>query len=101
MPTVLEKGDYSYGVYLYHLPLLQLLIHINSDVFVGPWGFAMLAVFGLPFVFAVAAMSWHGIEKPILAFRKKFSFQAQHLGTDRPTFPAVPSPAAVNERASQ
>ena len=55
-------GDLSYGIYLYHFPLIQLLVHLG--VFqASPWaGFA--ATFALTLLAAYA--SWHLVEKPLL-----------------------------------
>ena len=55
-------GDFSYGVYIVHFPILQALVHygaFRSD----PW-LAFAAACGL--VFATAALLWHLIEKPAL-----------------------------------
>ncbi|MGO8666289.1 acyltransferase, partial [Rhizobium ruizarguesonis] len=37
---------------------------------------------GLPSALAVAVLSWHFIEKPILGLRNKFSFIAQVRGVE-------------------
>jgi peptidoglycan/LPS O-acetylase OafA/YrhL len=55
-------GDFSYGVYIVHFPILQLLVHYGA--FRGnPW-LAFAAACGL--VFAAAALLWHLVEKPAL-----------------------------------
>ena len=70
-----SRGDYSYGVYLYAYPLQQILI------FEWPTAFGVTTHFLCSAVCAtlVAVCSWHLIEKPILGFRKRFSFTA-HKG---------------------
>lgn len=55
-------GDFSYGVYIVHFPILQALVHwgaFRRD----PW-LAFLAACGL--VFIAAALLWHLVEKPAL-----------------------------------
>lgn len=55
-------GDFSYGIYVVHFPLLQLLVSVGwfrAD----PW----LAVGAATVcVLALAAVSWHFVEKPFL-----------------------------------
>ncbi|HEX3729474.1 MAG TPA: acyltransferase [Opitutaceae bacterium] len=55
-------GDYSYGLYLYHYPLQQMLLYLG-------WKPANAAVFfavSLGLAAPVAILSWHGIERPAL-----------------------------------
>ncbi|TGE10053.1 acyltransferase family protein [Hymenobacter fodinae] len=55
-------GDLSYGVYLLHFPIIQLLLHMG--LFRGnPW--LALALLLLT-VLAAAFLLWHGVEKPWL-----------------------------------
>ncbi|EJZ21710.1 acyltransferase 3, partial [Rhizobium sp. Pop5] len=83
IPAFFRKGDYSYGVYLYHDPFLQIWISSFPTVFLYPkYGALALYLVGLPSALAVAVLSWHFIEKPILGLRKKFSFIAQVRGVD-------------------
>lgn len=61
-----KYGDFSYGIYIVHFPILQLLISFglfkNS-----PW--LMLTVAGL-LILTIAILFWNFIEKPFL---RKFS----------------------------
>ncbi|MGV4795683.1 acyltransferase family protein [Rhizobium sp. F40D2] len=83
IPAFFRKGDYSYGVYLYHDPFLQIWISSFPTVFLYPkYGALALYLVGLPSALAVAVLSWHFIEKPILGLRKKFSFIAQVRGVE-------------------
>ena len=55
-------GDYSYGIYIFHFPIIQILIsfgyfNLNKDI-------ALLVVIGT--VFSVSYLSWHFLEKKIL-----------------------------------
>ena len=71
---VFDRGDYSYGVYLYHFPILQAMQQLFG--FSG-WYF-LLAAATIP-VSLMAMFSWHTIEKPLLRFRKKFSLVGQRI----------------------
>lgn len=83
LPSVFHKGDYSYGVYLYHDPFLQILIGLAPGVFLVPkTGALALYAIGICAAMTVAVFSWHMIEKPILGMRKKFSFVAKARGVD-------------------
>lgn len=78
LPAYFRTGDYSYGIYLYHQPFLQIMIILVPAYALAPvvgslWTFAL----GLPLVLAAAWMSWHLVEKPLLAVRKRFSIAAK------------------------
>ncbi|EJJ24504.1 acyltransferase family protein [Rhizobium sp. CF142] len=71
LPKILERGDYSYGVYLYHVPFIQLAIFLAPSVFVGTIpGVIMLTAVTVVVVLCVAAVSWHVVEKPVLSLRR-------------------------------
>jgi peptidoglycan/LPS O-acetylase OafA/YrhL len=90
LPSVFHKGDYSYGVYLYHDPFLQILIGLAPGVFLVPkTGALALYAIGICAAMAVAVISWHMIEKPILGMRKKFSFVAKARGVDEASEPKI------------
>jgi peptidoglycan/LPS O-acetylase OafA/YrhL len=83
LPDFLHKGDYSYGVYLYHDPFLQIIISLfPALVAMKFWGSIGLFALGFPVSLGVAYLSWNLIEKPILALRKKFSFVAKVRGVE-------------------
>jgi len=64
-------GDYSYGLYLYHTPFLQLLIHYFPDTWTGErWWTLFFA--GFPLALTAAVISWHFFEYPSLKLRKSF-----------------------------
>ena len=88
LPKFFHQGDYSYGVYLYHDPFLQILILLAPALFLTPiTGALALYAVGICAALAVAMVSWHNIEKPILGMRKKFSFVARARGVDGATDP--------------
>jgi len=67
-----NKGDYSYGIYLYGYPLQQTIVALwpyQGNVF-------LLFVLSVPLITAFAMFSWHAIEYPILTLRRRISFIA-------------------------
>jgi peptidoglycan/LPS O-acetylase OafA/YrhL len=65
-------GDYSYGLYLYHVPFLQLLIHYFPEHWTGDWWWTLFFA-GFPLALAAAVMSWHLFEYPALKLRGSFA----------------------------
>lgn len=75
---ILDKGDYSYGIYLYAMPVQQTLAYLFPSLREWYWDI----IFGLPIVIGLAMLSWHWVEKPTLQLRKripKASTQAARL----------------------
>jgi peptidoglycan/LPS O-acetylase OafA/YrhL len=64
LPWLERAGDYSYGLYVYAFPIQQALIHFHRDI--GPGSLTLAA---LPLTLAVAALSWHLVEQPALAWK--------------------------------
>ncbi|MCC3154215.1 acyltransferase [Hymenobacter sp. BT770] len=73
-------GQRSYGIYLYHLPLLvfwqRLVYHFVPDAagraaLMGP--LSILCVLG-PAVLLLSAASWHFVEAPIDRFKNRFRY---------------------------
>ena len=64
---LLQNGDYSYGIYLLHFPILQSLTHL----FPGLREWWMLWLVAAPLVIVLSAISWHWIEKPALQLKKR------------------------------
>lgn len=60
--ALLKKGDYSYGLFLYGFPIQQMLVY--QFPWARDWLLNILTAIPLTFIFA--ALSWHGIESPIL-----------------------------------
>ncbi|MCK9306238.1 MAG: acyltransferase [Methanoculleus sp.] len=58
-----RPGDFSYGIYIYHYPIQQVLIQVTANTLLLP------ALCGLSFLvaFALAFLSWHIVEKRALA----------------------------------
>ncbi len=59
-----NETDISYGLYLYHMPIINLLIYLGG----------VSALFSIPIVVitsvCVAALSWYLIEKPALSYKR-------------------------------
>lgn len=71
--TFLMRGDYSYGLYLFAYPMQQTAVLLFPAY--NMWWFnIMLAA---PVSLAYAILSWHMVEKPILAHKKEIAAQAQ------------------------
>lgn len=71
MPRVplIMRGDYSYGIYLYSYPMQQFVIWALPGE--REWYFNLAIAAPITILFSMA--SWHGIEKPMLSLRKRFS----------------------------
>ncbi|MBB3441170.1 acyltransferase [Rhizobium sp. BK379] len=83
LPKILGRGDYSYGVYLYHVPFIQLSIFLAPSFFVGTIpGVVMLTAVTIGIVLCVAAVSWHVVEKPVLSLRR-FALTGRATGEGR------------------
>jgi peptidoglycan/LPS O-acetylase OafA/YrhL len=65
---VLQRGDYSYGIYLYSFPLQQTAVWAFPALREWYWN---LLLGGLPAI-GFAMLSWHFLEKPALGLRKFF-----------------------------
>ncbi len=64
-------GDYSYGVYLWGFPIQQLVAAALPVP--TPTRITLIA---LPLAVAAGALSWHGVEKPLLRFKRRAAANA-------------------------
>lgn len=76
---ILGGGDFSYGIYLYHFPILQMLVW---SLGIRDWW--LLSLVAAPIVLLVAAASWHFIEKPALALRRNWSVAGRQAALSNP-----------------
>ncbi len=60
---LLRRNDISYGVYLFHLPCLNIMLSLNVPKQEIVW---LL----IPLTMTIATVSWFFVEKPALALRK-------------------------------
>lgn len=63
----LGMGRISYGIYLYHLPVLAGLLVLIPDLGAGPRRFALAAAATL----VIAAVSWKVLETPFLRLKRR------------------------------
>jgi peptidoglycan/LPS O-acetylase OafA/YrhL len=92
-PGLRRLGTISYGLYLYHFPVLTIL----GDLY------RRLGLRGQPLwreaptigaCFVVAALSWRCIERPILGLKDRFAYTGS-----RRLVPSSPSPSTGGRRA--
>ena len=79
-------GDFSYGTYILHYPIVQLMVEAGF-FHAHPWGTLALTV-GL--VAVAAVLSWNFVEKPSLAHAKNRKVRQAALGNAANYPPAVP-----------
>lgn len=72
-------GRYSYALYIFHLPITAILVERELwAVLAGlPWVAAQATFAGsaLAASLAMAVMSWHFFEEPILRLRRRFTYE--------------------------
>ena len=69
-------GDLSYGIYIYAWPVQQLVrMYLPHE---GPY---MNTLVSTPIVFALAWLSWHWVEKPVLARKQDVMATVHRLKT--------------------
>lgn len=73
-----ERGDISYGVYLYGFPVQQLVSHWMAPERHTPWTNTTLA---LPLILLLAVASWRLIERPCLQFKPSRSAESKAAWT--------------------
>jgi peptidoglycan/LPS O-acetylase OafA/YrhL len=62
---LLQHNDISYGLYLFHMPIINLMLHLNLAA--GRW--ALIIVFTITII--TALISWFLVEKPALSLKGK------------------------------
>jgi len=61
--NLLRRNDYSYGLYIYHMPVLSIFVHLG---WIEKW-YAGLSIILITMVFAI--FSWQIIERPALRLK--------------------------------
>ena len=82
-------GTISYGIYLYHWPILQLCVRSAGRMEVGGFPLDWIVVPALSV--AVAAASWHFIERPILQLKERFAYRPSAVSPVQPRDGEMPS----------
>ena len=77
-----KLSDVSYGVYIYHWCILQLIFMWMPNLSV-----AGLFAIALPITFLIATLSWHFVEKPLLRHKTSFS-KYLRFGRKKPSYDA-------------
>ncbi len=62
---LLRRADVSYGLYLYHMPVINTFVELGKT---GSWLFCV-AAWGVSVCLAIA--SWFGVERPALQLKRK------------------------------
>jgi len=75
-----KLNDVSYGVYIYHWCILQLIFMWMPKLSV-----AALFIITLPITFLLATLSWHFVEKPMLSHKNGFS-KYLRFGRKKPSY---------------
>jgi peptidoglycan/LPS O-acetylase OafA/YrhL len=60
-----KYGDFSYGIYLIHFPVIQTLLHFRMH----EWNFLLTLITSLVITIVLAGFSWHVVEKHFLKRR--------------------------------
>ena len=82
----------SYGVFLWHQPLMAPVIEHGGDAIIPGMPFVSLLVSMLAVSMAVAAASYYLVERPILRFKDRRR-PPPATATEAP--PRVPAPASA------
>lgn len=75
-------GDFSYGIYIVHFPILQTLTHFGLPNY-SPWIFLFTAI---AIVLPTAVLMWHLVEKRFL--RRDSHYRTEAIGAEK----AAPTP---------
>lgn len=80
LPILRTFGKYSYGLYLYHFPLTALSEHVKPFFSRYPLGSLGYVLASLSANLAIAVLSFHLIEQPILRLKKRFEYRSSTAG---------------------
>lgn len=69
---LLRGNDYTYGVYIYHMLIINIFVHLNLTGKIEYFWFVVL----LSLISGV--LSWHFIERPFLKLKKHSLFHSMH-----------------------
>ncbi len=96
-PPAIPFGDLSYGVYLFHFPIQQTILHVFPSV--RSWW--LLVLVSLPLTAVCAWLSWTLIERPTLTRKKLILAAVDRVWAALPAFSRpVPWPRRGEARTS-
>lgn len=75
-----KMSDISYGIYIYHWSIMQVIAYINPEI-----GTAKLIALAIPLTVLISAASWRYVEKPMLANKKSFA-EYLRFGRNKPIY---------------
>jgi peptidoglycan/LPS O-acetylase OafA/YrhL len=90
MAALRRFGKYSYGFYLFHIPLISLFSPLKPRLYFAYVPFCLLANL------AVAALSFHFFEQPILRLKRRFSYNEGVTAASKESTSISYSPALVH-----
>ena len=70
---IAKHGDLSYGIYIWHFPLIQIFIALGLFEQHPWWAFSLLTLT----IITLAYLSWHYIEKPFLSKKSHYVKEEQ------------------------
>jgi peptidoglycan/LPS O-acetylase OafA/YrhL len=74
-PAAIPFGDLSYGVYLFHFPIEQTVMHL----FPGIQAWCQLTLVALPVTGVFAWLSWTLVERPLLSRKRLILKQVDRM----------------------
>jgi peptidoglycan/LPS O-acetylase OafA/YrhL len=77
----IQRHDYSFGVYIYHWPIMQMLRMELSPIGPIPLFFA-----AMPLVLSLSVLSWHYVERPATKFAQRIMNFNRSPGCQRKRF---------------
>ena len=78
LPPLRYLGRISYGLYVYHFPVIWFVEQVQSDTnFLPNMGKPGVMLISLALTFLLAALSFHFLEAPFLKLKDRFSYSPQ------------------------
>ncbi|MHC5537469.1 acyltransferase family protein [Singulisphaera rosea] len=90
-------GTISYGVYLYHFPIIHYTFAVLPRATPGYWMVGM--VISLTATLALSILSWHLVESPILKLKDRVAYDRAPITEPRPSGSFSDAPALGRGRA--
>ena len=74
-PTGADLPDWSYGIYIWHYPIMQIVLFLDPQA--DPVKVGLITV---PVTCLVSAISWSLVEKPSLGLKQQLGRQLERIG---------------------